>query len=473
MNISIQTPIALLALGLTYLVVPGATLVLLRGRYDWRSTLLWCSGGLAMGTALLTAAVLRPASGSAWSLFAFCLGMASFSLRCMALERELHGRPKAGQWAALGLAAVLLQVAAAGHSRALFMAVGTTAYVAFLVALTRFCVGLGRERELRSARLMALSYGGLALVTTLRTVLQWLGVVEVRTLVDQVPVGPVVFVWLLAAVYGNLGFLGLALERLRLRAMAQARDLAHVQARRATAEQESYELSRMLRERDEMLQVLAHEVRQPLNNAQAALQSAEAVLDAREAHDAHPARQRVRHAQDVIGEAVGTLDNTLAAASLLSTGRAVARHDQDIDTLLALTLADLPPAERRRVRVERDSAVRTARFDPGLLRLALRNLLLNALAYSPPGSPVLLSVLDQEEPLALALEVADEGGGIAPELLPRLFQPGVRGSQAGAGHGMGLHIVRRVAELHDGLVGVRPRSPAGSVFRLELPQGRA
>ena len=84
-----------------------------------------------------------------------------------------------------------------------------------------------------------------------------------------------------------------------------------------------------------------------------------------------------------------------------------------------------------------------------------------------------LRITDSDDPLAVAFEVADQGEGIAPELLPRLFDKGVRGPQSArhAGAGLGLYIVRLVAELHGGRVDVEPNRPLGSVIRLVLPQG--
>jgi len=77
-----------------------------------------------------------------------------------------------------------------------------------------------------------------------------------------------------------------------------------------------------------------------------------------------------------------------------------------------------------------------------------------------------------DEPLALVFQVADLGPGIAEELLPRLFQRGERGAHGLPGHGIGLHVVRRVMELHGGSVDVMPHQPHGTVFRLWLPQGQ-
>ena len=247
--------------------------------------------------------------------------------------------------------------------------------------------------------------------------------------------------------------------------------LVREQELRLESERHATELDRLLKERGEMLDVLAHEVRQPLNNASAALQSAAATVD--EMHE-QSASTRLARAQAVLGQVLASIDNTLAVASLLARPGPLRRQDADIDTLLAVSIGDVLPGECARIRVERDSRTRTVSMDMSLMRLALRNLLSNALRYSPPGSPVVVRVGDWDEPLALVLEVLSEGPGIAPELVPRLFERGARHHAGGASHapglGLGLYIVRRVMELHAGSAELAANSAAGVTFRLVLTQ---
>ncbi|RZL36755.1 MAG: PAS domain S-box protein [Rubrivivax sp.] len=244
-------------------------------------------------------------------------------------------------------------------------------------------------------------------------------------------------------------------------------ELAEEQQMRRQTERHVQELDQLLRERSEMLDVLAHEVRQPLNNASAALQSAAASLAGR---GERLAQERLTRAQAVLGQVLAGVDNTLAAASLLAGGGRIARVDTDIDTLIAVTIADLPREQRSRVAVHRHTATRTALMDMSLLRLALRNLLSNALKYAPGVSTVALHVMDFDEPPALQFEVADAGGGIPRELLPRLFTRGARGGGAESAHGLGLYIVRRVMDLHGGRAELLRTGPLGTVMRLTLPQ---
>lgn len=120
----------------------------------------------------------------------------------------------------------------------------------------------------------------------------------------------------------------------------------------------------------------------------------------------------------------------------------------------------------------------TIRGDRDRLEQALQNLAANALRYAPAGSVVELTARPDGD--AVALFVVDHGDGIAPEHLPHLFdrfykaeasrvaQPGI---QAGAPHGsgLGLSIVKAIAERHGGQASVESR-PGHTAFRLRIPR---
>jgi PAS domain S-box-containing protein len=243
-------------------------------------------------------------------------------------------------------------------------------------------------------------------------------------------------------------------------------ELARERALREELEQQAEALAQLADERREMLDVLAHEVRQPLNNASAALQSA-AALPGTQRDDL--ALQRLARAQGVIGHVVAQIDNTLAAAALLVGRHTMARVDTDIDTLLQLVLADFPPAERQRIHVERLTPTRTASMDLSLMRLALRNLLANALRHATGTATVVLRIADSDEPLALLIDVVDQGPGVPEALRGRLFERGVRGSRS-RGQGLGLYIARRALQLHGGTAELVNGAPGETVFRLVLAQ---
>ncbi len=238
---------------------------------------------------------------------------------------------------------------------------------------------------------------------------------------------------------------------------------------RAQAEMHAAALDKLLHERGEMLDVLAHEVRQPLHNASAALEGAKTAMA--QVSDTGATHSLVR-AQAVLSGVLARIDNTLAVAALLASQGSLRREDTDIDTLLSLAIEDMRGDQHPRIRIERETHTRTAAMDLGLMRLALRNLIANALLYSPADSPVIVRLSDSDEPLALLIDVIDAGAGVAPELLPHMFERGVRGShdQGHPGHGLGLYIVKRVMDLHDGAVQVVSELGHGTQMRLVVDQ---
>lgn len=109
--------------------------------------------------------------------------------------------------------------------------------------------------------------------------------------------------------------------------------------------------------------------------------------------------------------------------------------------------------------------------DAGLLRIALRNLLANAVRHSPEGTSVHFQAQGREDG-GIDFTVADAGCGIPEDELPRLFQKYFRGrgAQDKAGAGLGLYLVERIARLHGGAVAVTS-SATGSRFVLAIPGG--
>lgn len=109
--------------------------------------------------------------------------------------------------------------------------------------------------------------------------------------------------------------------------------------------------------------------------------------------------------------------------------------------------------------------------DGRLLRRAVANLLSNAISYTFAGGTISVNV--RREPERAVLEVADTGIGIAPEDLPYVFDRFYRARQRGdlirEGSGLGLGIVKMIADLHGGSVTVESRLGAGSTFSLAIP----
>jgi two-component system heavy metal sensor histidine kinase CusS len=114
-----------------------------------------------------------------------------------------------------------------------------------------------------------------------------------------------------------------------------------------------------------------------------------------------------------------------------------------------------------------------AHGDATLLRLAISNLVSNALRHTPSGGRVSISV--EESTGACTIEVSDTGVGIAPEHLPRLFDRFYRvdtartADKGDKGVGLGLPLVKTIAQLHGGLVTAGSTPDKGTTMRLSVP----
>ncbi|HUU95547.1 MAG TPA: sensor histidine kinase, partial [Phycisphaerae bacterium] len=67
------------------------------------------------------------------------------------------------------------------------------------------------------------------------------------------------------------------------------------------------------------------------------------------------------------------------------------------------------------------------------------------------------------------VDIADTGGGIAPDVLPHIFEPFYTTKKGGKGTGLGLPIAARIVDAHQGSIQVTPREASGTVFTVRLP----
>lgn len=456
--------------GLIYLVMPLAVWSVLHGRHTRRNVALWCGGAAISGVSILIFGVRDLIAPVPLIFIGNGLNYLGFTMRWAALRAERR-RDLPAAWA-LGLPLVLLAALALAHLQgdAVRLVVNTVATGLLALLIVHEAVGLAREHASRSAALVAVSYALLVLAVGARGVAVAAAASDPHVLWPGIDVFVLIAGGLIASLWGTVGYLGFALETANRRAKVRGVELAAATARGEQAERQAAELKALSDERQELLRVISHEVRQPLHNAQAVLQGVDRALRG-EAGGGEAAAARIARARMVLAQITGGLDNILAASTLLVGDRPTALRDTDIDMAVQLSLGDLPPAGRARVRVVQDTSVRTAAMDVGLMRLALRNLLNNALAYARPDSEIVVRVSESDEPLAVIFEVADNGPGIAPELIPHLFERGTRGRHDLPGQGLGLYIVQLALRRQGGSVAVLSNAH-GTVFTLTVPQGQ-
>ena len=222
------------------------------------------------------------------------------------------------------------------------------------------------------------------------------------------------------------------------------------------------------RSKDEFLTMLSHELRNPLGAITAALEvmgSGAGGSAAAERALAVIGRQ-TRHLAHMVGD-------------LLEAGRVVTGKVTLVQT--PLDLAQVVQSVRSTLELGGQLAQYAWEFslqptpvygDAVRLEQVVANLLANAMQYSPAGTAIQVEVQRTADGSAL-LQVRDQGMGIAPELLPHVFDLFVQGvrplHRRGGGLGVGLTLVQRLVELHGGTVAVDSEPGQGSEFTVRLP----
>lgn len=214
----------------------------------------------------------------------------------------------------------------------------------------------------------------------------------------------------------------------------------------------------LLRSHQSLLANASHELRSPL----ARMKMAFAMLDS-----AAPAqRERLRREIDTnISELDALVEEVLLASRLEAQGQAPVREQVD---LLGLAVEEAA-ASGAELLTDPEGAQFALEGEERLLRRALRNLLENARRYG--GDEILLS-LRQLASGQVELRVCDRGPGVPQEMRERIFEPFFRlpghAEQAG-GVGLGLSLVKQIAERHGGQVRCEAREGGGSCFVIVLP----
>jgi len=191
----------------------------------------------------------------------------------------------------------------------------------------------------------------------------------------------------------------------------------------------------------------AHELRTPLAALKTQAQVARAATTDSE-------RQRALDNVIVASDRAAHLVEQLLTLARLEPGRPVSPWQRcELRAVAAATVAELAPlARRKNIELELDPGGPTpVDGNPELLRILLRNLIDNAVRYSPTGSVIRLAVTPERTRVALA--VTDQGPGLASEEREKVWQRFYRILGSGeTGSGLGLSIVKRIADVHQAAV---------------------
>jgi len=252
-----------------------------------------------------------------------------------------------------------------------------------------------------------------------------------------------------------------------------------VQERTTELHETNVQLTAADRTKNEFLAKMSHELRTPLNS----IIGFSSVLIRSSKNELPPRLYKFLENIYTAGHHLLSLINDILDLSKIEAGKVELRLDTfDLrETIAAVERVMKGFAAEARIRIvtEVDPDVPAVRLDEGRLKQILFNLLSNAVKFSPEGESVQLNVhrvRDHLSPLnvpSIRIDVIDQGVGIAPDELTRIFDEFYQADQGRksrkGGTGLGLSLTRNFVELHYGTIEVQSKPGEGSTFTLYLP----
>ncbi len=209
---------------------------------------------------------------------------------------------------------------------------------------------------------------------------------------------------------------------------------------------------------EELVSVFVHELKTPIAAVQGLAATLARSLDELDRETALRIAETLERSAQHLGELVRSFE----------TGGLVLRPEPtDLAELVRETVEELRPVlAERQVALELDDSLRPS-LDPVRIRQVVTNLLSNAARYTPPGSPLEVTLRRAGETAELA--VRDHGPGIPAEEAERLFERHARLTPGGPGSGLGLYVLRELARAHGGDLVAEAPEGAGALLVLRLP----
>lgn len=227
----------------------------------------------------------------------------------------------------------------------------------------------------------------------------------------------------------------------------------------------------LARTREEQLRYVAtivHDLRNPLASVQLAMGYATPGRPL-------PPEPRLREVFQLIGRQLKRLNSIVGDvlnAVQIEAGQIVLRRVtcdvRDLTAACVSLFQTMSPTHRLELQSHGPTGIYA---DAVRLEQVLNNLVGNAVKYSPEGTRV--RVLVDGEADEVTVSVSDEGPGIPPDLVSRIFRPFTRGPSEHeeiAGVGLGLYVSKRIVEAHGGTLELVPQAGPGTTFRFTLPR---
>lgn len=459
---SLHLPTAYFLAGFLYLVMPTAIWMMLRKQAP-ASNNLWCWGGLSFGLALILLGLRDQLHDALTHGVAICLVLLGPLLRATALRREL-GRPLHLFWIFLTgvlFTAVYSLLHSVLHNDSLRFVWSSLCVAVAFAWLASLAKEIGQREHSVSAQWIYIFYSALALVLALRVPSVLLGFGEPTAMTDDPMSALLICLAVFTSVVGNIGFLGMVLERIN----SEALELAKAQARREEAARLSEQIAQLDRRRSvgEIAASLAHELSQPLTNLYLITDRMALSLQQRQDSTLDSYFADLNRNTQKAGDILNRIRTYIQAKNTRFERVELSQIITDVSALIQ----DLAYNESVDLKVTAPKQRLAVQADPVQLSQIFMNVMRNAIQATDGQAVRQLHIRVWREGNMAHITLTDNGPGLCAEAV----------SQAGTaffttkkeGLGVGLSISKSIAQQHGGSLSIQNNPLGGAVVELQLP----
>ncbi len=253
------------------------------------------------------------------------------------------------------------------------------------------------------------------------------------------------------------------------------RELSKTNAALEIAEQQlvhqNQQLADLNRLKDQFMGVAAHDLRNPLNMLNGLMEVLALNLNDERWHEE---RSMLDKMKEITGYMNGLVSNFLDHNMIQNGKFPIRKASYDLHKIMKKVVSQQELKAKPKhiaINVLEDAGLHSFLFDPERMSQVFQNLLGNAIKFSPPHTNITLRALRKNSEVHLWVE--DEGPGIPEDELNKIFEPfeqtSVQPTDSEKGSGLGLYIVKKIVEAHEGAITIGSTLNEGTSFQIILP----
>lgn len=459
---SLHLPTAYFIAGILYLVMPLFVWVILRHQRE-RTNTLWCLGGLSFGLSLVLLGLRGKVPDVLTHGFALWLLVVGPLLRAGALRIQLQKPLRLMK--ILGPSLVFFAVYVLFNSvlnndslRFIWSNLGTSAAVGWLALTAR---EVARRHRSTSAHWVFVAYLTLSVLLGLRVITTTLGLVQAEAMAADALSVLLIASAVVTSIVGNIGFLGMSIERMNREAL----EAAKTQARQEEANRLSDQIAQLDRRRSvgEIAASLAHELSQPLTNIYLIADRMELALQQRQDESMKQYFVDLNRNTQKAGDILGRIRTFIRSRHTHFERVDISQIITDVSALIH----DLAHNESVDLEVSLPPEPLAVQADPVQLSQILMNVLRNAIQATQGQAYRQLKIRAWREGAMALISLTDNGPGLPAANLDQAGRPFFTTKNDGLG--VGLSISKSIAHQHGGSLSIGNSPSGGAVVELQLP----